>query len=117
MVPGRRHLSCFAARYAAHVQARGHTSSALAYESVVSDAPSASAPPLVGIVLHGLLGSGRNWRSFARRLADSVSAASRRAVHLHLLDMRNHGASARWAASEQIQRGCRACCRAPAGRP
>ncbi len=40
-------------------------------------------PPL--IVLHGLFGSGTNWRSFAR------SAANIRQVHL--LDLRNHGRS------------------------
>lgn len=42
-----------------------------------------SGPPLV--VLHGLFGSSGNWRSIARRLAE------RRTVHL--LDLRNHGAS------------------------
>ncbi len=40
-------------------------------------------PPL--IVLHGLFGSGTNWRSFARSMADSRQ--------LHLLDLRNHGRS------------------------
>ena len=37
------------------------------------------------LILHGLLGSGTNWRSLARRLGE------RREVHL--LDARNHGAS------------------------
>jgi len=40
-------------------------------------------PPLV--ILHGLFGSGTNWRSFARSMADSRQ--------LHLLDLRNHGRS------------------------
>jgi pimeloyl-ACP methyl ester carboxylesterase len=40
-------------------------------------------PPL--IVLHGLFGSGTNWRSFASSMADSRQ--------LHLLDLRNHGRS------------------------
>lgn len=35
------------------------------------------------IVLHGLFGSGTNWRSFSRALADDWQ--------LHLLDLRNHG--------------------------
>jgi esterase len=37
------------------------------------------------IVLHGLLGSGTNWRSIARSLADCRQ--------VHLLDLRNHGDS------------------------
>ncbi len=40
-------------------------------------------PPL--LVLHGLFGSGTNWRSIARGLAGCRS--------VHLLDARNHGAS------------------------
>ena len=40
-------------------------------------------PPLV--VLHGFLGSSRNWGSAARRLADSY--------HVFLADLRNHGRS------------------------
>lgn len=40
-------------------------------------------PPLV--VLHGLFGSGTNWRSFARFMADRWQ--------VHLLDLRNHGRS------------------------
>ena len=40
-------------------------------------------PPLV--VLHGLFGSGTNWRSFSRSMSD------RRQIHL--LDLRNHGRS------------------------
>lgn len=40
-------------------------------------------PPLV--VLHGFLGSSRNWGSVARRLSDSY--------HVFLADLRNHGRS------------------------
>jgi len=39
-------------------------------------------------VLHGILGSGRNWRSFARRLV-----ADRPSLRVHLLDQRNHGSA------------------------
>lgn len=39
--------------------------------------------------LHGILGQGRNWRSFARRLAEEVPAA-----YALLPDLRCHGASA-----------------------
>lgn len=52
----------------------------------LADETLGSGPPLV--VLHGLFGSAANWRGVARRLAD------RRSVHL--LDLRNHGASP-WA--------------------
>lgn len=45
-----------------------------------------SGPPLV--VLHGLFGSGGNWRGIARRLAEHRT--------VHLVDLRNHGASP-WA--------------------
>ncbi len=37
------------------------------------------------LILHGLFGSGRNWTSHAKRLAESW--------RVHLLDLRNHGAS------------------------
>ena len=42
-----------------------------------------SGPPL--LVLHGLFGSGTNWRRIARGLEDCRT--------VHLLDARNHGAS------------------------
>jgi len=45
------------------------------------------APPLV--IAHGLYGSGRNWGVIARRLADRRDVVT--------LDMRNHGASPRFA--------------------
>ena len=43
----------------------------------------AALPPLV--VLHGLLGSGRNWASMAKRLGDRFAVWA--------VDLRNHGAS------------------------
>ena len=52
----------------------------LAFESA------GSGPPLV--VLHGLFGSGSNWRGVARQLAASHT--------VHSVDLRNHGASP-WA--------------------
>jgi pimeloyl-ACP methyl ester carboxylesterase len=47
-----------------------------------------SGPPV--IILHGLFGSVRNWRSVARRLSESFS--------VYVVDMRNHGKSPRAAA-------------------
>ena len=54
----------------------------LAFESV------GTGPPLV--VLHGLFGSGSNWRSVASALAAANS--------VHCVDLRNHGSSP-WADS------------------
>nr|GME08454.1 protein ABHD11 [Ipomoea batatas] len=42
------------------------------------------------LILHGLLGSGRNWRSFSRSLASSLPSEWR----MILVDLRNHGRSA-----------------------
>ncbi len=47
-----------------------------------------SAPPWTIAFLHGILGSGSNWRTFARRLVDAKPGL--RAV---LVDLRKHGAS------------------------
>ncbi|XP_057777961.1 uncharacterized protein LOC130996679 [Salvia miltiorrhiza] len=61
----------------------------LAYEEIKSlpDKPY----EFTAFVLHGLLGSGRNWRSFSRSLASYLSPAAWRMV---LVDLRNHGKSA-----------------------
>lgn len=40
------------------------------------------------VILHGLFGSGRNWQSIAKQLADSY--------HVYTVDLRNHGRSP-WA--------------------
>ncbi|XP_010520701.1 PREDICTED: protein ABHD11 [Tarenaya hassleriana] len=45
------------------------------------------------IVIHGLLGSGRNWRSFSLSLASSLSAFSGSEWRMVLVDLRNHGRS------------------------
>ena len=45
--------------------------------------PNESAPPLV--ILHGLLGSSKNWTTIGRHLQPQYD--------VHLLDLRNHGAS------------------------
>ena len=55
------------------------------------DLGGAGHPPLV--ILHGMLGSSRNWQTAGADLAGSTG--SRQAVHFHVLapDLRNHGRS------------------------
>ncbi|KAL9689202.1 hypothetical protein QQ045_033636 [Rhodiola kirilowii] len=65
----------------------------LAYEEVriSEDKPYTST----ALVLHGLLGSGRNWRSFSRNLASHLTQSSPSSVwRMVLVDLRNHGRSA-----------------------
>lgn len=65
----------------------------LAYEEVQS--PAERPTNLTAFVLHGLLGSGRNWRSFSRTLVSSLSSASPPSDwKMVLVDLRNHGRSA-----------------------
>lgn len=57
-----------------------------------------SEPPRVAVIVHGLLGSGRNWRSFTRSLGAAVSCskeaeADGRGWRFLLVDQRNHGLS------------------------
>ncbi|KAI4378543.1 hypothetical protein MLD38_016007 [Melastoma candidum] len=66
----------------------------LAYEELRSPSPSPS-PPATAFVLHGLLGTGRNWRSFSRSLVSSLSLSSPTPSEwrMILVDLRNHGKS------------------------
>ncbi|KAL2900162.1 Protein ABHD11 [Bienertia sinuspersici] len=65
----------------------------LAYEEVrVSDTADKPYDSTV-FLLHGLLGSARNWRSFARNLSSYLSANSSKEWRLVLVDLRNHGNS------------------------
>ncbi|XP_059668699.1 uncharacterized protein LOC132313776 [Cornus florida] len=66
----------------------------LAFEEVrTSTEPSDHT--LTAFVLHGLLGSARNWRSFSRALAFSLSNSSPSSDwRMVLVDLRNHGRSA-----------------------
>ncbi|KAK4281673.1 hypothetical protein QN277_013136 [Acacia crassicarpa] len=73
----------------------GSTSSleTVAYEEVKAypDKPYTST----GVIIHGFLGSGRNWRSFSRNLIAALSNSSPSSNwRMVLLDMRNHGQSA-----------------------
>jgi pimeloyl-ACP methyl ester carboxylesterase len=106
MLPSRRWISCFASRYLRHAKDHPRTTTTLAFETVSAGELNGAAAvssagtrdqssPLVGIILHGLLGSGRNWRSFARKVANSVTGSSSLPVQLHLLDLRNHGSSSK----------------------
>ncbi|EFJ52823.1 hypothetical protein VOLCADRAFT_86180 [Volvox carteri f. nagariensis] len=75
--------------------------SLLSYEEVSAGSPTpehpVACPSRTLLVLHGLLGCGRNWRSWSRRLVEAAAASHPpeggpwRAL---LLDMRCHGGSA-----------------------
>ncbi|KAL6614122.1 hypothetical protein ACP70R_036392 [Stipagrostis hirtigluma subsp. patula] len=53
------------------------------------------SPTATAFVLHGLLGSGRNWRSFSRALASELhNRAPSEEWRMVLVDLRNHGKSA-----------------------
>ncbi len=55
------------------------------------DLGGAGQPPM--IVLHGLLGSARNWLSTGRDLAGSTGSPQGKHFHVFALDARNHGKS------------------------
>lgn len=61
----------------------------LAYSTLSSDLSAPAAAPYDVWLLHGILGSQRNWRSFARRLADAIPG-----VRVTIVDLRGHGDSA-----------------------
>ncbi|KAJ8899557.1 hypothetical protein K2173_018531 [Erythroxylum novogranatense] len=66
----------------------------LAYEEVraSSDKPFTNT----AFILHGLLGSARNWRSFSRSLASTLSSSDPSSEwRMVLVDLRNHGESAK----------------------
>ncbi|XP_076916786.1 uncharacterized protein LOC143576622 [Bidens hawaiensis] len=63
----------------------------LAFEEVRSPTHKPE-PDHSAFILHGLLGSARNWRSFSRNLASSLSNSSD--WKMVLVDLRNHGRSA-----------------------
>ncbi|XP_071719978.1 uncharacterized protein [Rutidosis leptorrhynchoides] len=63
----------------------------LAFEEIRSPSHKPT-PDHSAFVLHGLMGSARNWRSFSRNLASSLSPSSD--WKMTLLDLRNHGRSA-----------------------
>jgi pimeloyl-ACP methyl ester carboxylesterase len=50
--------------------------------------------PNVPLVLHGLLGQGRNWRTFSRNLAQKAEKATGQPWQVLTLDLRCHGDSA-----------------------
>ncbi|KAJ0253526.1 hypothetical protein HA466_0111990 [Hirschfeldia incana] len=64
----------------------------LAYEEVKSSGDDRKHES-TALILHGLLGSGRNWRSFSRSLASSLSVSSPSDWKMMLVDLRNHGRS------------------------
>ena len=67
----------------------------LSFEEVLSPVLSGSGKgEHTAFVVHGLLGQARNWRTFAKRLAQRVSEAGGPAWRFVLVDLRHHGGSA-----------------------
>lgn len=71
----------------------------LAYDEVVAHPPDKgnTGQLRLGLIVHGLLGTGRNWRTFARSIAKQAAAESGRGWRIILVDQRNHGHSAELA--------------------
>lgn len=59
------------------------------------------------LLIHGILGSGANWRSFVRRLVATSPAAAR--LRWVLVDLRHHGESTRLAAKPPLPDTVAAC--------
>ncbi|XP_021765204.1 protein ABHD11-like [Chenopodium quinoa] len=66
----------------------------LAFDEVRSSNAIDKPSDCTAFILHGLLGSARNWRSFARNLSSYLSTNSSSEWRLVLVDLRNHGNSA-----------------------
>ncbi|KAK9723507.1 hypothetical protein RND81_05G002700 [Saponaria officinalis] len=65
----------------------------VAYEEVRASNAMDKPYQSTAFILHGLLGSARNWRSFARNLSSYLSSNSSSEWRLVLVDLRNHGRS------------------------
>lgn len=69
--------------------------SSLAFEEVTASPKDGSTDgePMQAAIVHGLLGQGRNWRTWGRRLAKEAAEATHRPWSVLLIDQRCHGAS------------------------
>ncbi|GJN17083.1 hypothetical protein PR202_gb04123 [Eleusine coracana subsp. coracana] len=75
------------------VHSDGHQTETLAFDEIQLSPE--KPPTATAFVLHGLLGSGRNWRSFSRTLASELhNRAPSDEWRMVLVDLRNHGWSA-----------------------
>lgn len=49
--------------------------------------------PLVGMMVHGLMGCAANWKSVMRRVCNEYTSATKRPIEIIMVDLRNHGES------------------------
>ena len=92
-------------RGARRLASSSRAAATLAYEEVTLD----DAPQRTAVMLHGLLGQARNWRTFARRLLEAASAAGAPATRIILPDLRCHGTTALRCACAAHRRDLRRC--------
>ncbi|KAK3259379.1 hypothetical protein CYMTET_31619 [Cymbomonas tetramitiformis] len=65
----------------------------LHYEEILLNNAKSDPQARTAVIVHGLLGSGRNWRSFSRQLGKELEKSSSHPWRFLLVDQRNHGQS------------------------
>lgn len=94
-------LSSQLLRFKLASQALRRCQSTIAYEMIKASPPAASnrhndlinPEPVTAVVIHGLLGMGKNWRTWSRNFATAAAELTNRPWRMVLVDQRCHGNS------------------------